>query len=147
MSISRTHSLYFSDPPFGPVGEPSPEACKFEIVGSSAAMQRLRLQVQRIGPHFRTVLVTGEAGTGKELAARALHGMSEGADGPFVVCHAAALEDALTSWTEGAGEKAISKHALDSLVKMSHHGTLFLDGIGEMPLEAQLRLIRILRRH
>jgi DNA-binding NtrC family response regulator len=147
MSISRTHSLYFSDPPFGPVEEPSPEACKFEIVGSSAAMQRLRLQVQRIGPHFRTVLVSGETGTGKELAARALHGMSQGADGPFVVCQAAALEDALADWTEGEGERAVSKHALDSLVTMSQHGTLFLDGIGEMPLEAQLRLIRILRRH
>jgi len=141
MSISRTHSLYFSDPPLGPVGESSPEACKFEIVGGSAAMQRLRLQVQRIGPHFRTVLVSGEAGTGKELAARALHGMSQGAEGPFVVCHAAALEDALDGWTEGEGD------ALDSLVNMSQRGTLFLDGIGEMPLEMQLRLLRILRRH
>ncbi len=141
MSISRTDSLCFSDPPFGPVGEPSPEAGKFEIVGSSAAMQRLRLQVQRIGPHFRTVLVSGEAGTGKELAARALHAMSQGADGPFVVCHAAALEDALGSWAKGEG------NALDSLIKMSQRGTLFLDGIGEMPLEMQLRLLRILRRH
>jgi DNA-binding NtrC family response regulator len=110
-------------------------------------MQRLRLQVQRIGPHFRTVLVSGEAGTGKELAARALHGMSQGADGPFVVCHAAALEDALASWTDDEGDTAMSGDALDCLVKMSQHGTLFLDGIGEMPLEAQLRLLRILRRH
>src|SRR3981189_2328913 len=71
------------------------------MVGSGAAMQRLRLQVRRIGPHFRTVLVSGEAGSGKELVARALHDMSPGAVGPFVVCHAATLNDAQSDGGEG----------------------------------------------
>lgn len=147
MSISRTHSSYFTDPLPGPVEVPSPKASEFEIVGGSEAMQRLRLQVRRIGPHFRTVLVSGEAGTGKELVARALHGMSQGSRGPFVVCHAGALEDALATWSERQGESAPSGDALGCLMRFSQRGTLFLDGISEMPMEAQLRLLRILRRH
>jgi DNA-binding NtrC family response regulator len=89
-------------------------------------MRRLRLQVRRIGPHFRTVLVSGEAGTGKRLVARALHAMSQSADAPFVVCPAAALEDALSA---------------------SRHGTLFLDRVSEMSLAEQGRLLPVLKRH
>jgi DNA-binding NtrC family response regulator len=82
-----------------------------------------------MGPHFRTVLIRGEAGTEKELIARALHGMSQSANAPFVVCHAAPFDDAL-----GRG-------------KMSPRGTLFLDEISEMPLEAQGRLLHVLEKH
>jgi DNA-binding NtrC family response regulator len=147
MSISRTHASYFTDPPPGPVEVESPRPSEFEIIGTSAAMRRLRLQVQRIGPHFRTVLVSGEVGTGKELVAHALHEMSQGCSGPFVTCHAAALEDSLANLTEPEGESAPSGDTIDRLVKMSQRGTLFLDGISEMPLDSQLRLLRILRRH
>jgi DNA-binding NtrC family response regulator len=147
MSISRTHSSYLTDLPPGLVEAPPHETSQFEVVGSSAAMRRLRLQVRRIGPHFRTVLVSGETGTGKELVARALHETSQGSGGPFVVCHAAALEDTLATWTERPGESAPSRDTLGSLFKLSQRGTLFLDGISEMPLDAQLRLLRILRRH
>lgn len=110
------------------------------MIGSSAAMQRLRLQVRRIGPHFRTVLVSGEAGCGKELAARALHGVSQGAAGPFVVCKSATLADTAIEGAE-AGDR------IGELMKMAHRGTLFFDGIDEMPLEGQGRLLRVLRRH
>jgi DNA-binding NtrC family response regulator len=106
-------------------------------------MKRLRLQVRRIGPHFRTVLVSGEAGTGRELVARALHAMSEGAAGPFVVCHASAIEQALA-------ECAGSSHATDDVVGLrnrSQRATLFLDGISEISLELQDRLLRVLREH
>jgi DNA-binding NtrC family response regulator len=106
-------------------------------------MKRLRLQVRRIGPHFRTVLVSGEAGTGRELVARALHAMSEGAAGPFVVCHASAIEQALA-------ECAGSSHATDDVVGLrnrSRRATLFLDGISEISLELQDRLLRVLREH
>ena len=103
-------------------------------------MQRLRLQVRRIGPHFRTVLVSGEAGSGKELAARALHDMSPGAAGPFVVCHAATLNDAQGDVGEGGD-------CIAGLMKMAHRGTLFFDGVSEMPLDVQSRLLRVLRRH
>jgi DNA-binding NtrC family response regulator len=106
-------------------------------------MKRLRLQVRRIGPHFRTVLVSGEAGTGRELVARALHAMSEGAAGLFVVCHASAIEQALA-------ECAGSSHATDDVVGLrnrSQRATLFLDGISEISLELQDRLLRVLREH
>src|SRR6202021_1422482 len=113
-----------------------------EIVGYSAEIKRLRLQVRRIGPHFRTVLISGEAGTGKEQAARALHGMSHAADGPFVMCHGAALEEAVAERAKKNDCRVGSEDALGCLTKMAHRGTLFLHGIHEMPLQTQLRLLR-----
>jgi DNA-binding NtrC family response regulator len=112
------------------------------IIGSSTAMKRLRQQVRRIGPHFRTVLVCGEAGTGKELVARALHRISPAAAEPFVVRHAAAIEDALA-------ESESSPSAGDDmrLMKRPVRKTLFLDRISDMPLEAQGRLLRVLMQH
>src|SRR5271156_3256822 len=107
MSLSQSASSCLGFRPPDAVGVASTER-GFEIVGSSAEMRRLRLQVRRIGPHFRTVLVSGETGSGKELVARALYGMSQGSSGPFVVCHAAALEDSLATWTEREGGIATS---------------------------------------
>jgi DNA-binding NtrC family response regulator len=106
-------------------------------------MRRLRLQVRRIGPHFRSVLVSGEAGTGKELVARALHAMSQGASGPFVACQAAELEDALVECEAGAEAAG----TLGRLMKRSQRGTLFLHEISEMHLEAQGRLLRVLKEY
>jgi DNA-binding NtrC family response regulator len=128
MSTSRSASSYLT---FSPPGLGAPFAARDEsgIVGSSSAMKRLRQQVRWIGPHFRTVLVSGEAGTGKELVARALHRMSPAAHGPFVVCHAATADD------------------VGRLMKRPLRGTLFLDGISEMPLEVQNRLLRVLTQH
>ncbi len=88
MSISRSASTCLA---MAPSGLPFTVRGGPEIVGSSAAMRRLRLQVRRIGPHFRTVLVSGETGTGKELVARALHA-SRSIDAPFVACPAAVFE-------------------------------------------------------
>ncbi len=90
-------------------------------------MKRLRLQVRRIGPHFRTVLLSGEPGTGKELIARALHALSPGAQEPFVVCPAARFEPVL--------------------IKRSLPGTLYLEAISEVPLEAQDRLLQVLKEY
>jgi DNA-binding NtrC family response regulator len=143
MSISRSASSYLTTPPSGSAGTPIAARDEPEIVGDSATMQRLRLQVRRIGPHFRTVLLTGERGTGKQLVARALHAMSPGAAGPFVVCHAAAIEDALVECEEGAGTPGDMGH----LIKKAQRGTLFLGGINEMPLEVQSRLLRVLRQY
>jgi transcriptional regulator with PAS, ATPase and Fis domain len=88
-------------------------------------MRRLRLQVRRLGPHFRTVLVSGEAGTEKESVARALHGMCQQAKAAFVARKAATFEGALAEYD----------------------GTLFLDEINEMPLHAQGRLLDVLKKH
>lgn len=117
----------------------SAEAAELEMLGSSAAMRRLRLQVQRIGPYFRTVLLRGEPGTEKELVARRLHGLSPGSAGQFVMCHAATLEDALPNTSPG--------DALEWLTGMARGGTLLLDGMEEMPVDAQAKMLRILRRH
>ncbi len=105
-------------------------------------MRRLRLQVRRIGPHFRSVLVSGEAGTGKEWVARALHAMGQAAGGPFVVCHAAAIEDAPVEFEASMGPQDTTTR----LMKSAQRGTLFLDGVSEMPLETQGRLLRALRK-
>jgi DNA-binding NtrC family response regulator len=116
---------------------------ELEMVGTGPAMTRLRMQVQRLGPHFRTVVLSGEAGTGKELAARAFHRVSHGASGPFVRWRAgkAPAED-FNFNTDAAAPSA----DIDGLVKKAHGGTLFFDGINEMPLEVQSHLLRVLRR-
>jgi DNA-binding NtrC family response regulator len=94
-------------------------------------MARLRLQVQRVGPHFRTVLIRGEAGTGKRLVARALHRMSRAAEGPFVVS-SVMIEDAADRMAHE--------------VKAAYGGILFLEEIGDMPIAAQTQLLGIMRR-
>ena len=112
------------------------------MVGTGPAMMRLRMQVERIGPHFRAVVVSGEAGTGKELAARALHRLSPGAGGPFIVCRAGEISAESFEMKRVAASSADIDHA----VKMAQSGTLFLDGISEMQIEAQAHLLRLLRR-
>jgi DNA-binding NtrC family response regulator len=110
-----------------------------EIVGNSVAIRRLRLQIRRIGPHFRTVLVRGEVGTGKELVGRALHEMSQAADGLFEIRRAAAFGDALTEFGDDTS-------SFDWMKRSVKRGTLFLDGIDEMSLAGQDALLRVLRR-
>jgi DNA-binding NtrC family response regulator len=143
MSTSRSASSYLTTSPPGSLEPPFAAWDESEIVGSSAAMKRVRQQVRRIGPHFRTVLVSGEAGTGKELVARALHRMSPASDGPFVVCHATAIEDALAEY-EGCTSTADDGVRL---MKGSVRGTLFLDGISKTSLEVQGRLLRVLTQY
>jgi DNA-binding NtrC family response regulator len=143
MSISGSASSCLASPSPRSSVAPSAKRDEFGIVGSSAVMHRLRTQVRRIGPHFRTVLVSGEAGTEKELIARALHGMCQSASAPFVVCHAAVFDDALGNRNLSAG----AEDDLGRVLRMSPRGTLFLDEISEMPLEAQGRLLHVLEKH
>src|SRR5258708_19387244 len=92
MSTSRSASSYLTTSPPASLEPPFAAWDESGIVGSSTAMKRLRQQVRRIGPHFRTVLVSGEPVTGKELVARALHRMNPASYGPFVACHAPAIK-------------------------------------------------------
>jgi len=101
-------------------------------------MRRLRLQIERIGPHFRTVLVRGAVGTGKELVARALHAKSDRAGGPFVICHAARISE--------IDEEAHSGDVIQAMAESAQEGTLYLDGVEEMSARAQKRLLRLLDR-
>ena len=143
MSISRSASHLTFSPPG--LGAPFTATVTDEsgIVGSSTAMKRLRQQVRRIGPHFRTVLVSGEAGTGKELVARALHRMSPACEGPFVVRHGAAITEALAGCEGGVS----TADDAGRLMKGTVRGTLFLDRISDMPLEVQGRLLRVLTQY
>jgi DNA-binding NtrC family response regulator len=115
---------------------PHSENGRLEILGEGEATRRLRLQLERIGPHLRTVLIKGETGTGKELVARALHEKSPGADGPFVVCRVADMEDAAADGTDGGW--------IRDLIKISRKGTLFLDRIEETPARVQAYLVAML---
>ena len=116
-------------------GEPSAKSAETPLlIGEGPAMQRLRLQIERIGPHFRTVLVRGEVGTGKELVARALHARSDRAAAPFFVGHAARL----------AGTDR-EKFYID-VAEAADQGTLFLDGLNEIAPEAQQTLLTLLNQ-
>jgi DNA-binding NtrC family response regulator len=124
------------------------DSCTFEgMVGRALPMLDLLTKVRRIAPHFSTALVTGETGTGKELVSRALHSWS-GRKGPFVVCNCASVvetlfESELFGHRKGAFTGAIADRA--GLVDAADGGTLFLDELGEVPLEAQAKLLRLLQ--
>ena len=125
------------------------ETSQFEgIVGRSPLMLEVFARVRRVAPHFRTVLVTGSTGTGKELVARALHCLSPAPSGPFVVCNCAAVvetlfESELFGYVKGAFTGATQDKI--GMFEYAHGGTLLLDEIAEMPLATQAKLLRVLQ--
>ncbi len=118
------------------------------IIGSSAVMRTLYSKIRKVAPTDSNVLIQGESGTGKELVARALHNLSKRAKAPMISVNCAAIpesliESELFGHEKGAFTGAVS--ARTGLVEAAHGGTLFLDEIGELPLEAQARLLRVLQ--
>jgi DNA-binding NtrC family response regulator len=118
---------------------------RYEMIGRSAPVRRLFLEIEKVAPTKASVLITGESGTGKELIARAIHRLSPRADGPFVKVNCAAIpreliESELFGHERGAFTGAQQKRR--GLFEQAHGGTLFLDEIGDMDLVAQAKVLR-----
>ncbi len=118
-----------------------------EIVGDSPAIRRVLARVERVAPTDARVLITGENGTGKELVARAIHRLSPRADAPFVEVNCAAIpseliESVLFGHVKGSFTGAVSDHV--GKFQQADGGTLFLDEIGDMSLNAQAKVLRVL---
>ena len=117
------------------------------LVGSSEPMKAVRRLLERAAPSKLAVLVSGASGTGKELAARALHQLSPRAEGPFVSESCAALPPSLIEAELFGARKGAYTGAdrdREGLFERAHGGTLFLDEIGELPLDLQAKLLRVL---
>jgi transcriptional regulator with GAF, ATPase, and Fis domain len=119
-----------------------------EIVGGSAALKRVQRQIEVVAPTDATVLILGETGTGKELVARAIHRMSPRKHLPFVTLNCAAiptglLESELFGYERGAFTGALQQKI--GRFEMAHRGTLFLDEVGDIPIDLQPKLLRALQ--
>jgi DNA-binding NtrC family response regulator len=119
-----------------------------EIVGQSEALKSVLKQVKIVAPTSATVLIQGETGTGKELVARAIHQLSPRRNGPFVRVNCAAiplglLESELFGHERGAFTGALAQKI--GRFELAHQGTLFLDEVGDIPLELQPKLLRVLQ--
>jgi len=119
-----------------------------EIVGKSSALQKVLKELETVGPTESTVLIYGETGTGKELIARAIHNLSSRHSNAFVKVNCAAiptglLESEFFGHERGAFTGAIAQRI--GRFELAHKGTVFLDEIGEIPLELQPKLLRVLQ--
>jgi two-component system response regulator AtoC len=121
---------------------------RFRLVGESPAIRSVYAVIEKVADTPSTVLITGESGTGKELIARALHEYSSRHTGPFIKINCAAIpktlmESELFGYEKGAFTGAVG--AKPGRFELAHGGTLFLDEIGEIPVEMQVKLLRVLQ--
>jgi DNA-binding NtrC family response regulator len=121
---------------------------RFRLVGESPAIHQVYGVIEKVADTPSTVLITGESGTGKELIARALHEYSSRREGPFIKINCAAIpktlmESELFGYEKGAFTGAVG--AKPGRFELAHGGTLFLDEIGEIPVEMQVKLLRVLQ--
>ncbi len=119
-----------------------------EIVGTNTALKRVLGQIEVVAPTDATVLILGETGTGKELIARAIHRLSPRRNLPFISLNCAAiptglLESELFGYERGAFTGALGQKI--GRFEMAHRGTLFLDEVGDIPLDLQPKLLRALQ--
>ena len=118
------------------------------IVGRSPQIWEMFSRIQRVAPHYRTVLITGETGTGKDLVARAIHNLSPVASQRFVVLNCSAVVETLFEselFGHVRGSFTGATQDKPGLFEYAHGGTLFLDEIGDMPLATQAKLLRVLQ--
>lgn len=118
------------------------------IIGSSGEMSRIFEVISRVAPTTTTVLITGETGTGKELVAHAIHRNSPRRDEPFIKINCAAiaetlLESELFGYEKGAFTGAV--HRKPGRFELAHQGTLFLDEVGDLPKDMQVKLLRVVQ--
>ena len=117
------------------------------LMGSSPALEQIRYLIQKVAPTDVPVLITGESGTGKDVIAHTIHAQSARSGKPLIVKNCATLQEALArselfGHTRGSFTGATENR--DGLMSFAHTGTLFLDEIGELPLEVQASLLRVL---
>lgn len=126
------------------------DANRFQgMVGRSAQMLEVFALIRRVAPHYRVALVRGATGTGKELAAHAMHGMSPVASGPFVVANCSAITESLfESEMFGHLKGSFTGATADKkgLFDAAHGGTLFLDELGDLPFGMQSKLLRAIQQ-
>jgi transcriptional regulator with PAS, ATPase and Fis domain len=120
-----------------------------DIIGKSAALERAKLQTRAFAATDSTVLIYGETGTGKELFAHAMHQLGNRRQHPFIAINCSALpkeliESELFGYEEGAFTGA-RKKGKQGLFELAHGGTIFLDEIGTLPLDAQTKLLRVIQ--
>lgn len=130
-------------------GKPAPRYSTQHIIGHSPIFLNLLEQIKNVSRTDATVMITGESGTGKELIARAVHDFSDRKEKPFVAINCGAipmqlLESELFGYEKGAFTDA--KESRKGKLEQAHTGTLFLDEIGELPLEGQVKLLRVLEQ-
>ena len=121
-----------------------------EFIGSSATISQLEAEINQVAPTDLTVLIQGETGTGKGVAARAIHSRSKRQTGPFIQVNCGAIaegliESELFGHEKGAFTGATARQL--GKVELAEGGTLFLDEIGDMPLAAQVKLLQVLQEY
>src|SRR6202008_2753655 len=119
-----------------------------ELVGASPALQAVLSRISKVAPSDSTVLITGETGTGKELVARAIHRRSNRASRAFVSVNCAAIPRELIASELFGHEKGAFTGATERRLgrfELAHDGTLFLAEVGELPVETQVALLRVLQ--
>ena len=115
----------------------------YKFIGNSPSIQKIRQLIDKVAPTSSRVLIYGESGTGKDVVAREIHKQSKYSNGPFIVVNAAILEpegieNELFGYDNGNGE------ITTGVFEKSHNGTLFIDEVGEMPLQTQAKILRVL---
>ena len=141
-------AVRFSDETYGPENQPDYVS---RIIGTSPETQQLQRMIRRLADSPTPILICGETGTGKELAARAIHEQSSRRKYPFVAVNSSSVpetlfESELFGYEEGAFTGA-KKGGKIGKIEMAQGGTLFLDELGELPLSMQPKLLRVLQEY